>query len=314
MLLGADVLPYIQTTSDTPSSIIAVDTVFGHAFMGTYQPTTSTLPVKATIQVATEQPSPGSDDKMNASLTRFWEMEEPPLQMQALTPKELRVQSEYAATHSFVSHAGMYQVVLPRKQEQIQLGESKARALQRYHQNERAMLRKGNWQQFQKVIQEYLDLNHARPCTPEELQLPASESYYLPMHGVFKSSSSTTKLRVVFDASAPTTRSLNDTLAVGPMLHPTLDRILLRFRTFRVAVTGDIGKMYREILLAPSDQQYHRFLWRAQVDQAVKPYCMNRVTFGVTCSPYLAVQTLQQAALDYGENYPNAQLQRVALL
>ena len=101
------------------------------------------------------------------------------------------------------------------------------------------------------------------------------------MHGVFKSSSSTIKLRVVFYASAPTTSgwSLNDTLAVGPMLHPTLDRILLRFRTFRVALTGDIGKMYREILLAPSDQQYHRFLWRAQVDQAVKPYCMNRVKF-----------------------------------
>ena len=165
VLLGANVLPYIQTTSGTPSSIIAVDTVFGHGFMGTYQPTTSTLPVKATIQVATEQPSPGSDDQMNASLTRFWEMEEPPLQMQALTPEELRVQSEYAATHSFVSHAGKYQVVLPRKQEQIQLGESKARALQRYHQNEKALLRKGNWQQFQKVIQEYLDLNHARPCT-----------------------------------------------------------------------------------------------------------------------------------------------------
>ena len=129
------------------------------------------------------------------------------------------------------------------------------------------------------------------------------------MHGVYKASSSTTKLRVVFDASTQTTSglSLNDTLAVGPMLHPTLDHILLKFRTYRVALSGDIGKMYREILLSPPDQQYHRFLWRAQVDQAVQTYCMNRVTFGVASSPYLAVQTLQQAASDYGQEYHVAQ-------
>ena len=57
VLLGAHVLPYVQTTSGPQSSIIAVETVFGHAFMGTYQPTLSTPPVKATIQVATEQPT-----------------------------------------------------------------------------------------------------------------------------------------------------------------------------------------------------------------------------------------------------------------
>ena len=46
---------------------------------------------------------------------------------------------------------------------------------------------------------------------------------YLPMHGVYKESSSTTKLRVVFDASAQTSTntSLNDILSVGPTLHPT---------------------------------------------------------------------------------------------
>ena len=33
---------------------------------------------------------------------------------------------------------------------------------------------------------------------------------------------------------------------------------------------------------------------------------MNRVTFGVASSPYLAVQTLQQAAADFGSDYPSA--------
>ena len=309
VLLGADVLPYVQTTKEPPNSIIAVDTVFGHAFMGTYQPTSSNSPIKASIQLATELPSAKNLEQLTQTVAQFWELENSPTLMLPYTAEELRVLAEYASTHAFISSVGKYQVVLPRRHDKRQLGESKSRALQRYHQNEKALMRKGNYQQYQAVVQEYLDLNHARLCTAEELQLPSSVSYYLPMHGVFKSSSSTTKLRVVFDGSAITTSgwSLNDTLAVGPMLHPTLDRILLRFRLYRVALSGDISKMYREILLSPADQQYHRLWWRPNVEEPVKPYCMNRVTFGVTCSPFIAVKTLQQAASDFGQAYPNAQ-------
>ena len=155
------------------------------------------------------------------------------------------------------------------------------------------------------MVQEYLDLNHARPVTAAELLLPPGEVYYLPMHGVHKASSTTTKLRVVFDASSKTSNglSLNDNLAIGPMLHPPLDKILLRFRLYRISLTGDISKMYREILLASPDQQLHRFLWRASPDQAVQEWCMNRVTFGVAPSPFLAVQTLQQAGKDFGQDW-----------
>ena len=155
---------------------------------------------------------------------------------------------------------------------------------------------------------EYLDLKHARLVTAEEMKTPQEKSYYLPVHGVHKQSSSTTKLRVVFDASAQTSTkiSLNDTLAVGPTLHPTLDKILLKFRTYKVAITGDISKMYREVLLSPPDKQLHRFLWRPQKDQPVHGYCMERVTFGVASSPYLAVKTLQQTAIDFGSSHPTA--------
>ena len=123
-----------------------------------------------------------------------------------------------------------------------------------------------------------------------------------------KESSSTTKLRVVFDASAKTSTgiSLNDMLAIGPTLHPPLDKILINFRTHRVAVTGDISKMYREVMLSPPDRQLHRFLWRPSPDQPIRDYCMDRVTFGVAASPYLAVRTLQQAAEDFGSSFPVA--------
>ena len=151
------------------------------------------------------------------------------------------------------------------------------------------------------MVQEYLTLGHAQLVTNLEMKTPVNQSYYLPMHGVHKSSSSTTKLKVVFDGSAPSSTgvSLNDVVAVGPTLHPNLDSILLKFRTYRVALSGDISKMYREVFLSEPERQLHRFLWRPTPDQPVQDYCMNRVTFGISSSPYLAVRSLQKTATDF---------------
>ena len=91
--------------------------------------------------------------------------------------------------------------------------------------------------------------------------------------------------------------SLNQSLLVGPTLHPTLETILLRFRTYPIAVSADISKMYREVELAEEDRDLHRFLWRPTPDDPVQDYRMKRVTFGVSASPYLAVRTLQQTAM-----------------
>lgn len=53
---------------------------------------------------------------------------------------------------------------------------------------------------------------------------------FLPHHLVVKESSSTTKVRTVFDASAKTTngRSLNDILYVGPTIQPDLFDLLIK--------------------------------------------------------------------------------------
>ena len=248
------------------------------------------------------------DRILNSTMERFWELEQPVKEAPVHTPDEERVQEEYARTHLFVPEAGRYQVTLPRKKNKQELGESRSIAYRRYLSNERSLQKKGKLEPFMKEVKSYLDLDHARPLTAAELLMPVSQSFYLPMHGVEKSSSTTTKLRVVFDGSCKSHSgvSLNDTLAVGPMLHPSLEDILLRFRSYRVALNGDISKMYREILLAPEDQQYHRFLWRPKPGQEVQDYCMKRVTFGVASSPYVAVRTLQQACQDSGKDYPLA--------
>ena len=73
------------------------------------------------------------------------------------------------------------------------------------------------------------------------------------------------KLRVVFDASAKTTtgHSLNDQLLPTPSLYPLLSSVLTKFCSHPVALSSDISKMFREVLLDLVERDYHRFLCRA---------------------------------------------------
>ena len=53
---------------------------------------------------------------------------------------------------------------------------------------------------------------------------PEDDRYYMSHHVVFKESSDTTKIRIIFDASAKTNTgiSLNDALMVGPTIQNVL--------------------------------------------------------------------------------------------
>lgn len=114
--------------------------------------------------------------------------------------------------------------------------------------------------------------------------------FYLPMHAVTKDSSTTTKIRAVFDASAKTSTgvSLNDTLLVGPTVHSSLVDVLLRFRFHRVALIADVSRMYRAIELVEEDRELHRFVWRNSLSDTLRDYRMTRITFGVNASSFIA--------------------------
>ncbi|UYV73416.1 hypothetical protein LAZ67_10003104 [Cordylochernes scorpioides] len=79
-----------------------------------------------------------------------------------------------------------------------------------------------------------------------------------------------------------------------------------RFRTYPVAITADIEKMYRQIKIHPEDADYQRILWRPSPEEPVVDYRLLTVTYGTTSAPFLAMRTLQQLAEDEGQNYPEA--------
>uniref|UniRef100_A0A1X7VTJ9 Uncharacterized protein n=1 Tax=Amphimedon queenslandica TaxID=400682 RepID=A0A1X7VTJ9_AMPQE len=121
-------------------------------------------------------------------------------------------------------------------------------------------------------------------------------------------SSTTTKMRPVFDASAKseTGISLNDTLFVGPTVHPTLVDVLLRFRLHRIALTTDVTKMYRAIQLADIDKDLHRYVWHSNPEDTLSDYRITCVTFGISDSSFAANVTLKQNAIDWAHKYPLA--------
>ena len=83
-----------------------------------------------------------------------------------------------------------------------------------------------------------------------DLENSQHEVVYLPMHAVRKESSSTTKIRAVFDAFAKSSSgvSVNDTLLVGPTVYSSLIDVLLRFRLHRIALIADASKMYHAVV------------------------------------------------------------------
>lgn len=132
------------------------------------------------------------------------------------------------------------------------------------------------------------------------------DAYYIPHHSVIKNSSTTTKLRVVFDASAvdANMNSLNAQLLNGPRLQMDLLDHLIKFRIFKYAFTADIEKMYRQIWINPDDYKFQLILWRPNRTSEIKTYALKTVTFGTASAPYLAIKTLQRLANDKIQNWP----------
>ncbi|XP_066145918.1 uncharacterized protein [Euwallacea fornicatus] len=99
-------------------------------------------------------------------------------------------------------------------------------------------------------MREYSSLRHMTRVLDEDDRV----SYYMPHHPVIKAERCTTKLRVVFDCSMPssTGKSLNDLQIVGPVIQSDLFDILIRFREFRFVVSADIAKMYRQEFVEPT--------------------------------------------------------------
>ena len=144
---------------------------------------------------------------------------------------------------------------------------------------------------------------YARRLSAAELEARPTR-YWLPHFGVPKVPGQP-ELRLVYDAAAKFRGTcLNYYVTPGPALQNPLPAVVLRFREGAIAWSADIVAMFSRIRLYDVDRRYHRFLWPEE-DGTTTPCEMTRVTFGVSCSPYVAIRTTwraaDDAAVDQGE-------------
>ena len=159
-----------------------------------------------------------------------------------------------------------------------------------------------NFKTYNDVLEENRNLGIIETA-PDDCKI--GETHYLPHHAVIKEESSTTKLRVVFDASAKSQTnapSLNDCLLKGSNYTPLLYDILLRFRTKVVALTADIAKAFFMISITETDRDYLRFLWFDNIFADQPKIIRNRfarLVMGVTSSPSALNATIRKHVENY---------------
>ena len=139
----------------------------------------------------------------------------------------------------------------------------------------------------------------------EEVSTPGKlgETHYIPHHPVIRNDRTTTKVRIVFDASAKDTGpSLNECLYKGPQLTLLLYDILLRFRSNIVALISDIEKAFLQINVNENDRDYLRFLWFDNIFADQPTIVRNRfarVIWGVTSSSFCLNGTIRKHMQNY---------------
>ncbi|XP_070068068.1 uncharacterized protein [Drosophila takahashii] len=302
LLIGADILPSILlsgTRANICGSLLGQETIFGWILTGPVP-----APRQDRISSFSTHVAHTNEASLDKLLTKFWEVED--------LPVKVAKESDVICEDNFLrtttkDDTGRYVVSLPfRDPENMKcsLGHSRSLALAQFLRNEQRLERDSTLKsKYDSVIQEYLDLNHMREVPPTH----DSACYYLPHHAVLKPESTTTKLRVVFNASSPSDNgvSLNDILHAGPVLQSDLTIQILKWRYFRFVYSADIEKMYRQIWVDPKQTAFQRILFRNR-EGYIRDFELKTVTFGVNCAPFLAIRVLQQLATDVQLTHPRA--------
>lgn len=203
---------------------------------------------------------------------------------------------------------GMYQVTWPWKEESPDLPPNRELAISRLKQNVARMTNKPDvLKKYNEVIQEQLSKGVIEKVDQKDKD---GLLHYIPHHAVITPQKATTKLRIVYDASAKTkleNKSLNECLYRGSVMLRDLSGLLMRFRLYKVALVTDIEKAFLQIGLQQSERDVTRFLWLKDCDKPyigrenIQEYRFCRVPFGIISSPFLLGATIENH-LDHYQN------------
>lgn len=249
------------------------------------------------------------EKSMRDLMKRFFSTEEFGERETKFTPKSKDHERALSVMNDTLKYTNnQYEIGLLWKDPNVSLPSSYAQALRRLESQERKM--KGNdemktW--YKNQITDYVQKGYARKLTPFELLNRDPKINYIPHFMVINPNKPTPKPRLVFDAAAKNEGiSLNSTLLSGPDATTSIFGVLIRFREYPIACSGDIKEMFHQIRIRKEDQVAQRFLFRDNPRNEPQVYVMNVMTFGATCSPAFAQFVKNENALKYKDKYPTA--------
>lgn len=93
---------------------------------------------------------------------------------------------------------------------------------------------------------------------------------------------------------------------VGPTVQDDLFSLLIKFRSYKIALTANITKMYRQFKMSQNDCKYHRIFWRDNPEEFVKLYELQTVTYGTASASFLSTRCLQEFEHQESHSFPEA--------
>ncbi|GFW03595.1 integrase catalytic domain-containing protein [Trichonephila clavipes] len=300
MLLGAEIFYELLKPGKfycDNSHLVLQNTVFGYVVSGSVDHTHT--------QVTENRVHCGLivDDDLNKTLKKFWEIEG--VHIEPKVDTEVSLCEDYFVRTHRRNCEGRYVVSMALNKDPSCLGNSKDIAIRRLNSLWKRLSRDSSYLSlYAEFLKEYEELGHLERVV-ESSEPPTH--YYIPHHGVLRPEKLTTKLRIVFNGSSPTTTgiSLNDILLKGEVKEDVFETIS-RFRRHQFDFTTDIQKMYRQILINPDQQDLQRIIWKHGPDAEILTYRLKTVTYGLSNAPFLAIRTLQQLAKDEKSRFPLA--------
>ena len=192
--------------------------------------------------LTTSSPNSSPWSKLEGLDQNFWEQEAVGLidKTQSFTHDERDAVEQFNESVTFNSER--YVVGLPFKRDAPELMSNYNEAFSRLLTTERSLKKDPEKKEaYITAINEYVENGYARELTNSELdEIDSCKRYYIPHHPIFKMTSASTKVRIVFDVSAKALNgwSLNDCLLKGPNLLRDIAAVLLRFCMNSIALNA----------------------------------------------------------------------------
>lgn len=238
-------------------------------------------------------------DEVTEMLRQFWDTESIGINDTTLECQQpIKFEDEFSA----ISYNGqMYEVGLPWKDDCLpssdhqQMCETRLKFLHRRLSKEPVLL-----SEYHNIIQE----QERSGIIERADESPGVNSnikgvQYSPHHAVVRKDHETTKVHIVYDGSAKTTKnenSLNDCLEIGPNFIPRIFDMLTKFRGNSVGLIADIEKAFLNVGIKKEHKDMLRFLWfkdpSADKLETVS-FRFNRLIFGLHPSPSILGATIK---------------------